>query len=154
MKSSLLTDYEYASMWDPQPDTIRFGVLLSFNAIDHYLEASTLIRMAVDDINRQRIIPEPRSLYAPSGGAAAIAGDQALISGAGVIGDIYSDLMRGYLRPEYGWVTMSDISETLRKEPDHTDYDELIMLDNDYDLTGYPAYDKFMEQWMALGNHE
>ncbi|KAG0077041.1 hypothetical protein BGZ90_007819 [Linnemannia elongata] len=56
----------------------------------------------------------------------------------------------GYLGPEYGWVTMNDIAETLRKEPDHTGYDGLIMLDNDYNLTGNPAYDKFMEQWMAL----
>lgn len=39
-KSSLLTDYEYVTMWDPQPDTIRFGVLLPLNAIDPYLEAS------------------------------------------------------------------------------------------------------------------
>lgn len=45
---------------------------------------------------------------------------------------------------------MNDIAETLRKEPDHTGYDGLIMLDNDYNLTGNPAYDKFMEQWMAL----
>jgi hypothetical protein len=43
-KPSLLTDYEYESMWDPQPDTIRFGVLLPLNAIDHYLEASTVRR--------------------------------------------------------------------------------------------------------------
>ncbi|KAG0064891.1 hypothetical protein BGZ89_008759 [Linnemannia elongata] len=293
-------------MWDPQPDTIRFGVLLPLNAIDHYLEASVVrrslsaIRMAVDDINRQGIIPganvtlvlrdsQSPDLFTSSGGAAAIAGAGALISAkvTGVIGDISSDLTRyealmtssvkiphcsyasintilsdevmypwffrtipttivildaaldlilklgwrritliydvdiigwagreyfagrakklgiyvlgyqpirlqgqaddptfqfikdkidssqsriqllvsvgpsqtkilremnksGYLGPEYGWVTMNDIAETLRKEPDHTGYDGLIMLDNDYNLTGNPAYDKFMEQWMAL----
>lgn len=43
-KPSLLTDYEYEYMWDPQPNTIRFGVLLPLNAIDHYLEASTVRR--------------------------------------------------------------------------------------------------------------
>ncbi|KAG0287473.1 hypothetical protein BGZ96_008590 [Linnemannia gamsii] len=56
----------------------------------------------------------------------------------------------GYLGPEYGWVTMNDISETIRKEPDYDEYDGLIMIDNDFNLTGYPAYDKFMAEWMAL----
>lgn len=60
----------------------------------------------------------------------------------------------GYLGPEYGWVTMNDIAETLRKEPDHTNYDGLILLDNDYNLTDNPAHEKFMEQWMALDINE
>ncbi|KAG0270591.1 hypothetical protein BGZ95_001630 [Linnemannia exigua] len=110
-KPSLLTDFEYETMWDPQPDTLRLGVLLPLNAIDHYLEASTIrktlsaIRMAVDDINRLGIIPggnvtlvlrdsQNPDLFTPSGGAAAISGAGSLISAkvSGVIGDIRSDL--------------------------------------------------------------
>lgn len=51
-------------------------------------------------------------------------------------------------------MTLNDISETIRKEPDYGEYDGIIMIDNDYNLTGYPAYDKFMAQWTALDVRE
>ncbi|KAF9939481.1 hypothetical protein BGZ75_006494 [Mortierella antarctica] len=100
-------------MWDPDLRTLRLGVLLPFNAlavgptsalVRHGL---TAIRLAVDDVNKQKIIPginmsiivrdsqEP-SLYSKTGGSAAIAGAGRLISAkvAGVIGDIRSELTR------------------------------------------------------------
>ncbi|KAG0372264.1 hypothetical protein BGX24_000487 [Mortierella sp. AD032] len=56
----------------------------------------------------------------------------------------------GYLGPDYAWVTLNDISDTLHAEPKFSDYDGLIMIDNIYDLIGEPSYDKFLKQWMAL----
>ncbi|KAF9289444.1 hypothetical protein BGZ68_009354 [Mortierella alpina] len=112
-KPRLLTEYEFETMWDPDLRTLRLGVLLPFNApavgptpalVRHGL---TAIRLAVEDVNKQKIIPginmsiivrdsqEP-SLYSKTGGSAAIAGAGRLISAkvAGVIGDIRSDLTR------------------------------------------------------------
>ncbi|KAF9575126.1 hypothetical protein EC968_004352 [Mortierella alpina] len=96
-KPRLLTEYEFETMWDPDLRTLRLGVLLPFNApamgpiptlVRHGL---TAIRLAVEDVNKQKIIPginmsiivrdsqEP-SLYSKTGGSAAIAGAGRLIS--------------------------------------------------------------------------
>ncbi|KAF9952688.1 hypothetical protein BGZ72_005999 [Mortierella alpina] len=112
-KPRLLTEYEFETMWDPDLRTLRLGVLLPFNAPETEPASSlvrhglTAIRLAVDDVNKQKIIPginmsiivrdsqEP-SLYSKTGGSAAIAGAGRLISAkvAGVIGDIRSELTR------------------------------------------------------------
>ncbi|KAF9952264.1 hypothetical protein BGZ70_000666 [Mortierella alpina] len=112
-KPRLLTEYEYETMWDPDLRTLRLGVLLPFNTpavgptsalVRHGL---TAIRLAVDDVNKLKIIPginmsiivrdsqEP-SLHSKTGGSAAIAGAGRLISAkvGGVVGDIRSELTR------------------------------------------------------------
>ncbi|KAF9579093.1 hypothetical protein BGW38_004800, partial [Lunasporangiospora selenospora] len=54
----------------------------------------------------------------------------------------------GYMASEYAWVTMNDISASLRDEPNPSEYDGLIMVENGWNLTGYKPYDTFIEQWM------
>ncbi|KAG0057737.1 hypothetical protein BGZ83_003635 [Gryganskiella cystojenkinii] len=100
-------------MWDPNMDTLRLGVLLNLHADPKEREseivrkALSVIRMAVNDVNEQQIIPglnmsiivrdsqDPR-LYSASGGSAAISGAGHLISAkvSGVVGDVRSDLTR------------------------------------------------------------
>ncbi|KAF9907739.1 hypothetical protein BX616_000340, partial [Lobosporangium transversale] len=40
VKPGLLTDYEYENYWDPDPNTLRLGVLLSFNENPEKREAA------------------------------------------------------------------------------------------------------------------
>ncbi|KAF9294506.1 hypothetical protein BGZ88_003764 [Linnemannia elongata] len=112
-KPRLLTQFEFDTMWDPDPKTLRLGILLSLNAPSTQREAIMVrkaistIRMAVNEINEEKIIPglnmsimirdsQDPSLYTPSGGSAAISGAGKLISAkvGGVIGDIKSDLTK------------------------------------------------------------
>ncbi|KAG0377492.1 hypothetical protein BGX24_005990 [Mortierella sp. AD032] len=100
-------------MWNPDPNTLRLGIILSLNAQVTQREATMVrkalstIRMAVSDINEGQIIPglnmsiiirdsQDPSLYTSTGGSAAIAGAVKLISAkvGGVIGDIRSDLTK------------------------------------------------------------
>ncbi|KAK3846161.1 MAG: hypothetical protein J3R72DRAFT_516456 [Linnemannia gamsii] len=112
-KPRLLTDFEFDTMWNPDPNTLRLGIILSLNAQVTQREATMVrkalstIRMAVSDINEGQIIPglnmsiiirdsQDPSLYTSTGGSAAIAGAVKLISAkvGGVIGDIRSDLTK------------------------------------------------------------
>ncbi|KAG9326519.1 hypothetical protein KVV02_007668 [Mortierella alpina] len=102
-KPWLLTDDEYQNLWDPKVNTLRIGVLLSLNVDAQDREATLVrkalsaIRVAVEDVNTQQIIPgvnmslvlrdsQDPSLQTSTGGSAAIAGVN------GVIGDIRSEL--------------------------------------------------------------
>ncbi|CAO3573178.1 unnamed protein product [Mortierella alpina] len=110
-KPWLLTDNEFKNLWDPKVNTLRIGVLLSLNADAQDREATLVrkalsaIRLAVEDVNTQKIIPginmslvlrdsQDPSLQMSTGGSAAIAGVGSLISAkvSGVIGDIRSEL--------------------------------------------------------------
>ncbi|KAG0294926.1 hypothetical protein BGZ96_000163 [Linnemannia gamsii] len=98
-------------MWNPDPKTLRLGVLLNLNVPSTQREATMVrkaistIRMAVNDINEEQIIPglnmsivirdsQDPSFYTRTGGPAAISGAVKLIRTkvGGVIGDINSDL--------------------------------------------------------------
>ncbi|KAF9904094.1 hypothetical protein EC991_003069 [Linnemannia zychae] len=100
-------------MWNPDPNTLRLGILLSLNAPSTQREgamvrkAISTIRMAVNDINEGQVIPginmsivirdsQDPNLYTSTGGSAAITGAGNLISAkvGGVIGDIRSDLTK------------------------------------------------------------
>ncbi|KAF9141058.1 hypothetical protein BGX30_005533 [Mortierella sp. GBA39] len=112
-KPRLLTQFEFDTMWDPDPKTLRLGILLSLNVPSTQLEATMVrnaissIRMAVNEINEEKIIPglnvsiliqdsQNPSLYTSTGGAAAISAAGKLISAkvGGVIGDVKSDLTK------------------------------------------------------------
>ncbi|KAI8361312.1 periplasmic binding protein-like I [Mortierella sp. GBAus27b] len=112
-KPRLLTEEEYETLWDANMDTLRIGVLLSLNAKDDIKErtivrkAISVIRMAVEEINNERIIPgvnvsiilrdsQDPSLHATTGGPAAISAAGQLIGAkvGGVIGDVRSELTR------------------------------------------------------------
>ncbi|KAF9546684.1 hypothetical protein EC957_009444 [Mortierella hygrophila] len=112
-KPRLLTQFEFDTMWDPDPKTLRLGILLSLNLPSTQREATLVrnaistIRMAVNEINEEKIIPglnmsilirdsQNPSLYTSTGGAAAISAAGKLISAkvGGVIGDIKSDLTK------------------------------------------------------------
>lgn len=56
----------------------------------------------------------------------------------------------GFFGPDYAWVTTNDISSQLRSDPDFKAYDGLIMVDNGWQLLGYPPYDDFLSKWMRL----
>ena len=96
-KPRLLTDFEYNTMWDPDMNTLRLGVLLNLNAGPRERESImvrktlSVIRMAVNDVNENKIIPglnmsiivrdsQNPSLYSSTGGSAAISGAGQLIS--------------------------------------------------------------------------
>ncbi|KAG9071059.1 hypothetical protein KI688_008602 [Linnemannia hyalina] len=112
-KPRLLTQFEFDTMWDPDPNTLRLGILLSLNLPSTQREATMVrsaistIRMAVNEVNEEKIIPglnmsilirdsQSPSLYTSTGGAAAISAAGRLISAkvGGVIGDIKSDLTK------------------------------------------------------------
>ncbi|KAG0091951.1 hypothetical protein BGZ92_011214, partial [Podila epicladia] len=113
VKPYLLTDFEYETMWNPNYNTLRLGVMLPFSAKPTERQALTVrktmsaIRLAVNDANKQRLIPglnltivvrdsQDPSLYVSNGGAAAITATGSLLSVkvSGVIGDIRSDITR------------------------------------------------------------
>ncbi|KAF9301104.1 hypothetical protein BGZ74_007085, partial [Mortierella antarctica] len=112
-KPYLLTDFEYETMWNPDYNTLRLGVLLPFSAKPTERQAlmvrktMSAIRLAVNDANQQRLIPglnltlvvrdsQDPSLIASNEGAAAItaAGSLLSVKVSGVIGDIRSDMTR------------------------------------------------------------
>ncbi|KAF8932030.1 hypothetical protein BGZ58_007279 [Dissophora ornata] len=112
-KPSLLTDYEYHNHWDPQNNTLRLGVLLSLSTSPSDYESTTIrkailvIRMAVNDVNIQKVIPginmsivlrDSQDPYFSTAtrGAAALTAAGSLISAkvGGVIGDLASDLTK------------------------------------------------------------
>ncbi|KAF9586414.1 hypothetical protein BGW38_005354 [Lunasporangiospora selenospora] len=89
VKPNLLTDYEFNHLWDPDPNTLRLGVLMPFDDNPEERESKlarkglSVIRMAVNEINENKIIPginmsvmirdsqEPVN-FSTKGGAAAI----------------------------------------------------------------------------------
>ncbi|KAF9331878.1 hypothetical protein BG006_005252 [Podila minutissima] len=112
-KPYLLTDFEYETMWNPDYNTLRLGVLLPFSTKPTERQAlmvrktMSAIRLAVNDANQQRLIPglnltlvvrdsQDPNLIASNGGAAAItaAGSLLSVKVSGVIGDIRSDMTR------------------------------------------------------------
>ncbi|ORZ27121.1 periplasmic binding protein-like I [Lobosporangium transversale] len=112
-KPHLLTDYEYETMWDPDVETLRFGVLLPLNAPtgsrEHIIarKALSAIRLAINHVNRQKIVPginmtlilrdsQDPDLFTITGGSAAISAASDLITAkvSGVIGDLRSSLTR------------------------------------------------------------
>ncbi|KAF9100596.1 hypothetical protein BGX27_000323 [Mortierella sp. AM989] len=112
-KPLLLTQFEYETMWDANMSTMRLGVLLALNAPFTEKEtimarkAFSVIRLAVNDINEQQIIPginvsiivrdsQDPGLYSAKGASAAVSGAGKLISAkvSGVIGDVRSELTR------------------------------------------------------------
>ncbi|KAF8953709.1 hypothetical protein BGZ46_003157, partial [Entomortierella lignicola] len=310
VKPPLLTDYEYNTYWDPNPESLRLGVLLPFSASPEDRDSAlarkglSVIRMAVENVNRQQIIPglnmsiilrdsQDPSLITSTGGAAAISAAGSLISAkiSGVIGDLESQLtvyealmtssvqisqcsyassstalssanvypyfyrtiptvlsiidamfayinyvgwqrvsiiydvdtlgfigntyiqdkakssnvyvlayqafnladppddpsysairnmiqstesriqllistgrlqhsvlsaMRdaGFMEPMYAWITINDISDQIQQEKNPRDYDGIVMVDNGWNLQGYPPYDQFLAQWMSLNSTE
>ncbi|KAG0326636.1 hypothetical protein BG000_001292 [Podila horticola] len=113
VKPYLLTDFEYDTMWNPNYNTLRLGVLLPFSSKPSERQSLVVrktmsaIRLAVDDANQQRLIPglnltivvrdsQDPSLIASNGGAAAIsaAGNLLSVKVSGVIGDVRSDMTR------------------------------------------------------------
>ncbi|KAF8985974.1 hypothetical protein BGZ52_009706 [Haplosporangium bisporale] len=113
VKPYLLTDFEYETMWNPDYNSLRLGVLLPFSAKATERQAllvrktMSAMRLAVQDANQQRLIPglnltivvrdsqDPNQIIS-NGGAAAITGAGSLLSVkvSAVIGDISSDLTR------------------------------------------------------------
>ncbi|KAI8602561.1 periplasmic binding protein-like I [Dissophora ornata] len=56
----------------------------------------------------------------------------------------------GFFGPDYGWVTLSDISFLMQQDKNIRNYDGMIMVDNGWDLNGYGPFDTFQEEWVAL----
>ncbi|KAF9966095.1 hypothetical protein BGZ70_003294 [Mortierella alpina] len=81
---------------------------------------------------------------------------QILLANARLQRDVLREMREsGFMGPEYAWVTMNDLAEHYGlMEPQVEGYDGLIMLDNVWDLHGYPPFDSFVARWQQLNATE
>ncbi|KAF9973700.1 hypothetical protein BGZ73_003033 [Actinomortierella ambigua] len=155
-KPSLLTDKEFAELWDPQLDKLRLGVLLPLNTSEKELDALVIrkglsaIKLAVKHMNDRNIIPAP--LKRIKNVESRI---QVLIASGNTQLDVLNAARNaGLMSEEYAWVTSNEISSAYRNRTDRRDFDGLVMVDNGWNLSGYGPYDDFLREWAHLNTTE
>ncbi|KAF9156133.1 hypothetical protein DFQ26_009458 [Actinomortierella ambigua] len=80
---------------------------------------------------------------------------QFLVSAGKVQSDLlYAARNAGLMTAEYAWVLSNEISDMFRDEVDRRDFDGLIMVDNGWNLRGYPPYENFLKEWIHLNTTE
>ncbi|KAF9905190.1 putative pyridoxal kinase [Linnemannia zychae] len=60
----------------------------------------------------------------------------------------------GLFHPDHVWLTTIDLTDSLARLPDSSDFNGLIMADALWDMPGVPAYDRFVTNWLALNPEE